>query len=67
MIKIHKIISQKRIILFSGSSTIDNLVDIIEYVSPNRIIALALSTSGRCNLSCVGPIRQGEDVVPEYI
>ncbi|MCH84799.1 ribonuclease H protein, partial [Trifolium medium] len=27
-------------------------------------IAPALSTSERCNLSCVGPIKRGEDVVP---
>ncbi|MCI23783.1 hypothetical protein A2U01_0044965, partial [Trifolium medium] len=22
--------------------------------------------SGRCNLSCAGPVRRGEDVVPEF-
>ncbi|MCH86431.1 hypothetical protein A2U01_0007288 [Trifolium medium] len=52
---------------------IENLARVvigIEYVSSNRImqvktlISPTLSTSGRSDLSCVGPIRRGEDVMP---
>ncbi|MCH79561.1 hypothetical protein A2U01_0000312, partial [Trifolium medium] len=31
------------------------------------LITPALSTSGRYNLSCAGPIRRGEDAMPRCI
>ncbi|PNX58383.1 hypothetical protein L195_g059164, partial [Trifolium pratense] len=53
--------SRNDIIFAGGSSTIDNLVDRVKlsswkwFLGKNSDIALALSTIGRCNLSCVGP------------
>ncbi|MCI49299.1 hypothetical protein A2U01_0070543, partial [Trifolium medium] len=63
--------SRNDTIFAGGSSTIDNLMDMVIFSSWKWLLGKnpdspAPSMSGRCNLYCVGPVRQGEDMVPGF-